>query len=102
MVTAEGLNGGYWAIRKALELIEKNKKFKVTVLGEPQLGKRGLYPSVSTKHMDKQVCLMTHFISLCDGNTPLLNIAERLNVPAWDLYNMIDNLLSHNLIIEIK
>jgi len=100
VVTPEGLDGGYWAIRKSLELIERNKKFKVTVLGEPQLGKRGLYPSVSTKNMDQKILLMTHFISLCDGNTSLVDIANRLDVPAWNLYDMIDKLKSHNLIIE--
>ena len=28
VVTPKGLEGGYWAIRKALELVERNKKFK--------------------------------------------------------------------------
>ena len=32
VVTAEGLNGGYWAIRKAIEAIERNKNYKTTVL----------------------------------------------------------------------
>ena len=31
VVTSEGLEGGYWAIRRAIEAIEKNKKFKVKV-----------------------------------------------------------------------
>lgn len=102
VVTPKGLDGGYWAIRKSLELIERNKKFKVTVLGEPQLGKRGLYPSVSKKNIDQKILLMRDFISLCDGNTSLIDIANRLNTPAWNLYEMIDKLKSHNLIIENK
>ena len=32
VVTPEGLDGGYWALRRAIEAIEKNKKYKVTVL----------------------------------------------------------------------
>ena len=40
VVTPEGLNGGYWAVRKTLELNEKNMNFKSNVCGEPQLGKR--------------------------------------------------------------
>ena len=43
VVTPQGLNGGYWAIRKAIEAIERNKKYKVSILGEPQMGKRELY-----------------------------------------------------------
>ena len=49
VVTPEGLNGGYWAVRKTLELNEKNMNFKSNVCGEPQLGKRGLFPTLSTK-----------------------------------------------------
>ena len=101
VVTAEGLEGGYNAIKKALELIENNKNYKVTVLGEPQLSKRGLYPFISKKYKDEHVALMTNFISLCDGDTSLLDIAERLKIPAWNLYNIIDELRSHELIIEI-
>lgn len=98
VVTPEGLNGGYWAMRKALEALERNKKFVVTVLCEPQMGKRGLYPTLSTKKSGQQVRLMMNVISLCDGEHSLLSIAERLNVPIWELYELIDKLLEHNLI----
>ena len=98
VVTSKGLDGGYWAIRKALEIIERNKNFKVTVLGEPQMGKRGLYSTLSTKKGDEQVKLMMDFISQCDGKNSLLNIADYLNVPAWDLYDLVDKLDDLNLI----
>lgn len=98
VVTPEGLNGGYWAMRKALEALERNKKFVVTVLCEPQMGKRGLYPTLSTKKSGQQVRLMMNVISLCDGEHSLLSIAERLNLPIWELYELIDKLLEHNLI----
>lgn len=98
VVTPKGLNGGYWAINKALEAIEKNKKYKVNVLCEPQMGKRGLYPTLSTKKFDKEVKLTMNFISLCDGESSLLEIAESLNVPIWQLYDLVEKLESHNLI----
>ncbi len=99
VVTSEGLNGGYWAIRKALEAIEKNKKYIVTVMCEPHMSKRGLYPSLSTKGYSEEIKIMMDFISLCDGKNSLLDIAEILNVPIWNLYNMVDKLISENLII---
>jgi aminopeptidase-like protein len=98
VVTPKGLNGGYWVIKKAIEAIEKNKKYKVTVLCEPQMGKRGLYPTLSSKKSGEQVKLMMGFISLCDGSTSLIEIADRLNVPIWDLYDLINKLKSYNLI----
>jgi aminopeptidase-like protein len=98
VVTPKGLDGGYWAIRKAIEAIERNKKYKITILCEPQMGKRGLYPTLSTKESNEEVDLMMNCISLCDGQTSLLEIAEYLNLPIWDLYELVDKLESHSLI----
>ena len=101
VVTPEGLDGGYWAIRKALEAIEKNKKYKVSVLGEPQMGKRGLYPNLSTKKSNKDVRIMMDILSLCDGNFSLIQIADFLKKPIWELYEPIKILKSHDLIKEV-
>ena len=101
VVTPEGLDGGYWAIRKALEAIEKNKKYEVCVLGEPQMGKRGLYPNLSTKKSNNDVRIMMNILSMCDGNLSLIQIAEILNVTIWELYDSIKTLESHDLIKEI-
>jgi aminopeptidase-like protein len=100
VVTPNGLEGGYWALRKAIEAIEKNKNYKITVMGEPQMGKRQLYPTLSTKDKDKDVRLMMNFISFCDGHTPLLKIAEHLNLPIWELYDLVNLLKSHSLIYD--
>lgn len=107
VVTPNGLNGGYWAIRKAIEAIEANENYKVTVLCEPFMSKRELFPSIARKiskkgGLDEEVYLMMNFISLCDGNTSLLAIAERLNMPIWELYDLVDKLKSHSLIGEVN
>ena len=99
VVTANGLNGGYWAIRKAIEAIENNKIYKSTILCEPHMSKRGLYPTISKKKSTNgQIKLMMNLISLCDGKSSLLEIAEILNVPIWDLYEIIKKLVSQKLI----
>ena len=102
VVTPKGLEGGYWAIRKTIQAIERNKKYKVTVLCEPQMGNRGLYPTLSTKSSNTDVELMMNFISFCDGQTSLLEIAESLNLPIWKLYELVDKLESHSLIVVNK
>ena len=98
VVTPQGLNGGYWAIRKAIEAIERNKKYKVSVLCEPHMGKRELYPTLAKKKIGEKVELMMNFISFCDGRISLLEIADRLNVPIWDLYDLIEKLEKNSLI----
>ena len=101
VVTPQGLNGGYTALQHAIKGIENNKKYKVNVLCEPQMGKRGLYPTLSTKKGNKEVKLMMNFISLCDGKSSLLDIAEGLNVPIWDLYDLANKLENYKLIRAI-
>ncbi len=98
VVTPKGLDGGYWVLRRAIEAIERNKKYKVTVLCEPQMSKRGLYPTLSTKTSVQTVKLMMNFISLSDGKTSLIEIANKLNMPIWKLYDLVDKLESHDLI----
>ena len=69
-------------------------------MGEPQMSKRQLYSTLSTKDKDKDVRLMMNFISFCDGHTPLLKIAEHLNLPIWELYDLVNLLKSHSLIYD--
>ena len=102
VVSSKGLDGGYWVIRKALEALEKNKKYKVTVLGEPQMGKRGLLPTLSSEYGLGDTELLMNLISLSDGENSLLEISEILNVPIWNLYELTEKLISHNLLKEIK
>jgi aminopeptidase-like protein len=101
VVTPKGLDGGYWALRRALEILEKNRNYKVNILCEPQMGRRGLYSTLSSKKSDSEARLMMNFISFCDGEHSLLDIAEKINVPAWHLYEIIDQLILHELISQI-
>lgn len=98
VVTPKGLDGGYWVLRRAIEAIERNQKYKVVVLCEPQMSKRGLYPTLSTATSGEPVKLMMNFISLSDGKTSLIEIANKLNMPIWELYDLVDILKSHGLI----
>ncbi|MBT6170499.1 MAG: aminopeptidase, partial [Flavobacteriaceae bacterium] len=98
VVTPKGLEGGYLALKYALELIEKNEKLKVSVLCEPQMGKRGLYPTLSTKKSGDEARMIMNFMSYCDGNHSVLEIAEKINVPSWELYDLIEKLKNHDLI----
>jgi aminopeptidase-like protein len=98
VVTPAGLAGGYEALRRALEALERHCFPRVTVLGEPQLGKRGLYPTISTKTSGAEVRDMMNFISHADGKTALIEIAEKCGVPVWSLYPHLDKLAAHGLI----
>lgn len=99
VVSKEGLSGGYNALKLALEVLERNVFPTVKVSCEPQLGKRGLYPTLSTKKSIKsEVDLMMDLITWSDGSKSLLEIAEICDVPVWDLYSLLDLMVSNDLI----
>jgi aminopeptidase-like protein len=98
VVTPSGLEGGYEALRRALEVFECNGYPNVTVLCEPQMGKRGLYPTLSAKERDRSVRLMMNVISWSDGRRSLLEIAELCGVPVWELYTIISTLKDSRLL----
>jgi aminopeptidase-like protein len=98
VVTVEGLEGGYTAIKRAIEALEENFFPKINVFCEPQLGKRGLYPTLSTKTSGEQVKLMMNLITWSDGTKSLLDIAEICEVPVWELYPIVSELLKHQLL----
>jgi len=98
VVTPEGLEGGFSVLQYAVEALENNCYPKISVIGEPQLGKRGLYPTLSTKASGTAVRLMMDFITWSDGGQSLLEIAELCQVPIWDLYPILETLRSHDLI----
>lgn len=85
MITPEGLGGAYWIYAEIIELLEANARYSVACLGEPQLGKRGLYPTTSIKGSANDVDTMMNFISYCDGEMDLIAIAEKIGTYALDL-----------------
>ncbi len=101
VVTPEGLQGGYNVLRKSLEALENNCFPETNMLCEPQLSKRNLYPTISIKNSTKNLRLMMDLISYSDGNNSLLDIANKINVPIWSLYSLL-NILKEKKIIKIK
>jgi aminopeptidase-like protein len=98
VVTAKGLEGGFNALWKAIEALERNSYPKVTILCEPQLGKRDLYPALLTEHTNSKVMQMLNLITWSDGAHSLIDIAELCDSPIWELYPIIKKLENHKLI----
>lgn len=98
LVTPSGLLGGYNVLKKILESLEMNETLCTTVLCEPQLGKRGLYPTISTKESNSIVKDMMNFLAYCDGSKTNLEIAEKINAPIWTLEDTIKKLKEANLL----
>ena len=98
VISPSGLYGGYEKIKKAIELLEKNNYYKVNVLCEPQLGKRGLYPTISTKNSGANIKTMMNFIAYADGNNDLIDIANIIGVQADELFDIVDKMKTAKLV----
>ena len=102
LISPEGLEGGFNAVKKAIEILEQNKILKTTVLCEPQLGKRGLYPTISVKGSANEARRMMNMISYCDGSLSLLEIANKIEQPFWELVPIADKLIKNDVLQIIR
>jgi aminopeptidase-like protein len=99
-VTADGLLGGYELVRDCIYTIEKNRTFKLACYCEPQLGKRGLYPSLSTMKSRATVKTIKDFIAYADGNNDLLEISNIIGKPVWSIVPIAEKLVEVGLLEE--
>lgn len=100
LISPAGLSGGIVAIAKAILTIEMNGRYRATVLGEPQLGRRGLYPTLSTRGAGPMVHRMMDVLAYSDGKHDLLAIADLLGVPVWELSDVAQQLIGHGLLAD--
>lgn len=97
-VTPSGLEGGFRVLQRALECIEQDCIPIAVTACEPQLGKRGLYPTLSTRESDLQVRDMLNLLAYSDGQTSLLEMAEIFQVPMWKLVPLARKLSDHGVV----
>lgn len=98
LISPSGLWGGYHKIEQAILLLEKNEKYRVKVLCEPQLGKRNLYPPITTKKNATDSRPLTNFIAYADGSNDLIDIANIIEVKIEKLFEFAEILQKEDLI----
>ncbi len=98
LVTPSGLEGGFDALRKTIELIERNHVYQVTAPCEPQLGKRGLYPTLSTRGAGFLVRSMTNMLAYADGTRDLVDLAGHIGVSADEAVETAQKLAAAGLL----
>jgi aminopeptidase-like protein len=98
LITPAGLQGGYDAIRKSIELLEHNYVYTTTTLCEPQLGKRGLYPTLSTKGSAGAVRAMMNVLAYSDGTRDLADIARHIDLSPTEAIAIAEQLAQKGLL----
>ena len=101
VVTPTGLEGGFNAVQKVIQLIEGNRFYKAAYPCEPQLGKRGLYPTLSTRGAGNTVRAMTNLLAYADGTRDLIDIAALTGISADEALDTAARLLEAGLILDL-
>jgi aminopeptidase-like protein len=101
LISPSGLAGAFGALQRCILLLEANGTYRTTCLGEPQLGRRGLYPTLSQRGSGLQVQTMMNILAYADGQRDLVSIAERIGVPAETCVPIVTRLLQEHLLERI-
>ena len=101
-ISPEGLEGGYQVLKHCLECLEFNQTLKTQCYGEPQLGKRGLYPTLGVKKPEKSLKDMMDIIAYCDGEHDLLSIADMINIPLWETRDIVKKLIENAILLPVN
>jgi aminopeptidase-like protein len=101
-INAKSLGESLQVCVSIFDTIENNRRFKnVFPFGEPQLGKRDLYPSSGGKAPEMELHARLWTLNLSDGNHSLLDIAERSGLPFQLIFESADILSQKGLLIPV-
>lgn len=98
VISPAGLQGSLDVLRDCIELLERNVTYRNVCLGEPQLSRRGLYPTAGMRGTKAIVRDMMNLLAYADGSNDLVAISDIIGVPAWRLYPLVDSLLKAGLL----
>ena len=98
-VTPQALGESLSVALSIVDLLEGNETYANTnPKGEPQLGRRGLYPSVGGKDLEVEQLAILWVLNLSDASHSLLDIAEVSGLAFPLLRRAADRLLRHGLL----
>ena len=98
VVTPTGIQGGLDVVRECIQVLENEPVLVANQLGEPQLGRRGLYHTVMEKKTPEEVMLRTNVLAYSDGHHDCVDIAELLSVNTEDVSRVTRELVDHGLV----
>lgn len=98
VITPTGLQGGLDLVRDCILELESATYYCSNVLGEAQLGRRGLYHAVHARTVADEVLLRTHVMAYSDGTRSSRDLAELLGISPDYAQSLIDELIEHDLL----
>ena len=71
------------------------------MLGEPQLSRRNLYPTIGSDRYGDLASLpntILNILAYCDDIHDLISVVDRVNLPIWEVSKVIDILNDNGLV----
>lgn len=100
VVTPQGLQGGFDVLERCIDVLESNVSYRATMPGEPQLGRRGLYPTTSFKGSADGVKTMMDVLAYCDGTHDLIDLCQRTGATLTEVMELVATLSQAGVIVE--
>ena len=98
LISQTGLEGSLEVLQRCIRAIEANETYVAVTPCEPQLGPRGLYPTMSTRDSGQQVRTMMNLLAYADGQHDLVAIADRIGADVLDCADLAAKLLAAEVI----
>ena len=99
LVTKKGINGGFIVAKEAIKILSKNIIPQNIILCEPNMGKRNLYPTISTKKDKKKTRTYMDFLQYADGKNDLDAISKLIKINNIHIKKIYNKLKKERLII---
>jgi aminopeptidase-like protein len=88
LIDFDSLRGSVDTYEAVCSALDRNVTFEnLSPYGEPQLGRRGLYPTLGAADQSRHVEALMWVLNLSDGTNDLLSIAERSRLPIAQLWS---------------
>lgn len=97
-VSATGLEQTFSVYQRVIDVIEADCTPIASVLCEPKMSDRGLRPTLGKRGSADSERPMMNLLAYADGSKRLLDIAETIGEPAWELRPLADKLADLGLI----
>lgn len=98
-VTPHDLADSFAAYLEVIDVLERNRRYEnLLPKGEPQLGRRGLYPSVGGPQAEAETLGLLWVLNLSDGDHSLLDIADRAGLRFDIVGRAAESLTAHGLL----
>ncbi len=101
LISPDGLAGSYDVMVQCIEALEHNATYRIKTIGEPQLGKYGLVPTMSSKETYQETLILKDVCAYADGKNDLFRLSELIAKPVKEIIPVVQKLYDAGLLERV-